>query len=133
MKIKPSLEKEYLSLGGSVDVWRINGENIPSSLLEIDNTQPVGEHIWVESEKLEAWKQAKLQKEEAALQEKAQKQAARQAKFDEAKSSGKPVLLSSRVESRRAREGREWGDYNFRVSVYAMPDGSTKENAVNSF
>lgn len=57
----------------------------------------------------------------------------RAAKFAEAARTGKPVALRSWTETRRAKEGGEWGDYLFGVTEYAMPDGSTKQNAVNTY
>lgn len=57
----------------------------------------------------------------------------RAAKFAEAARTGKPVALRSWTETRRAKEGGEWGDYLFGVTEYAMPDGSKKQNAVNTY
>lgn len=66
----------------------------------------------------------------------AKKQAAaddRAAKFAEAARTGKPVALRSWTETRRAQEGGEWGDYTFVITEFAMPDGSIKQNAVNTY
>ncbi len=58
---------------------------------------------------------------------------ARQAAFNQAARTGEPVCLRSWCESRRAIEGGEWGEYTFACSEWAMPDGTTKETAVNTY
>lgn len=88
---------------------------------------------YISREKLDAIRSERQAKQQAAQKEAAEKHAARLAKFDEAKTTGQPVKLRSWVETRRAQEGGEWGDYNFVVTEYALPDGSTKQNAVNTY
>ena len=57
----------------------------------------------------------------------------REAKFAEAATTGKPVELRRWTENRRAQEGGEWGDYLFICREFAMPDGSTKIEAENTY
>ncbi len=59
--------------------------------------------------------------------------AKREAIFAAAKESGEPVLLSSHTETRRDNSEGEWGDYNFIIRTYAMPDGSTKTEEINTY
>lgn len=72
-------------------------------------------------------------KASAAEAEIQQLETARAAKFAEAARSGQPVALESWVENRTVREGRDDCEYLFIVTKYAMPDGSTKEKAVNTY
>lgn len=70
--------------------------------------------------------------EAAQAKQDAAKQA-RDAKFSEAKQTGKPVVLRSWTETRRAKEGGEWGEYQFAVTEYAKPDGTTETKAINTY
>jgi hypothetical protein len=53
--------------------------------------------------------------------------------FKQARETGKQVALESWCETRRAQECGEWGDYTFKCTKVANPDGSTSVNAVNTF
>ena len=50
-----------------------------------------------------------------------------------AKEPGKPQVLRTWSEERRAYEGGEWGDYVFSCTEYAQPDGTTTTKAINQF
>lgn len=83
--------------------------------------------------KLEMIKRARevAKAEKEAQAEKAQSD--RAAKFAKAAATGKPVELRRWTETRRAREGGEWGDYLFICRELAMPDGTIKNSAINTY
>lgn len=70
---------------------------------------------------------------EKANEETQRKNAERAAKFEQARTSGHPVILERWTENRRSLECGQWGDYQFICSKMALPDGTTKINAVNSY
>lgn len=67
------------------------------------------------------------------LAERSAKQADRAARFEESRTTGHPVKLMEWTENRRVKEGLEWGDYQFLCTEFAMPDGTTKISAVNTY
>ena len=71
--------------------------------------------------------------QEAATAKREAAAASRAEKFAEAQRTGKPVVLRTWTETRRAQEGGELGEYLFACTEYANPDGSTKTTAINSY
>jgi hypothetical protein len=57
MKANIAVEKKYLSLGGSIEIYAANGREIPNALVEIDPALPSGADgkLFVDLEKLAAW------------------------------------------------------------------------------
>jgi pyruvoyl-dependent arginine decarboxylase (PvlArgDC) len=83
--------------------------------------------------KLEGIKQ-KIESDAAEKKAKTEKaEADRAAKFMEAARTGKPVELRRWTETRRAKEGGEWGDYIFICVDFAQPDGTVKTAATNCY
>lgn len=84
-------------------------------------------------ERLDEIKGITAQKADARQAKWAAAEAAHAAKFEQAAQTGQPVPLESWTETRTVREGHESAEYLFIVTEYAMPDGSTKEDAVNTY
>ena len=51
----------------------------------------------------------------------------------EAKAKGEAVVVDSWMETRRAKEGGEWGEYQFAVTQYMSPKGKLFTKAVNCY
>lgn len=96
----------------------------------IDRTERVA---FIEMEKLESIRASRIARESAAKEAADKKNSDRAAKFTQARESGKPVVLESWCETRRAQEAGQWGDYTFACFSVAQPDGSVIESAVNTF
>ena len=103
---------EEIGLADHVSGW---GYHIPDKAVEALGTE------FTYQEAVEYMRPAK----EAAEAKKAEKEAARQAKFDEAKATGKPVLLRQWMSDCCDRREECSTDAHYE---YAMPDGSIKHD-----
>lgn len=88
---------------------------------------------YIESDKLDRQRAARKAQADRKAAEKKAAEAERSAKFEEARKTGKPVVLRSWCETRRDHEGGEWGDYTFACQELAMPDGTTQTTATNTY
>jgi len=88
---------------------------------------------WISGEDLAAIKREQVGAEEREKEATEQKKAVREAKFARARETGEPVELERWTETRRVKEGGEWGEYLFVRRRLAMADGSVEETAVNTY
>jgi len=82
---------------------------------------------------LEAKRAGNQKSAESAMDHQKSAEAEREAKFTEARETRKEVVIRTWTETRRAQEGGQWGDYCFAITEYALPDGKTKQKAINTY
>jgi hypothetical protein len=84
----------------------------------------------VEAEARARYEAGRPAREAAAL---AAKQIKYAAQVSEARRTGKAVQIARWCETRRAREGGQWGDYTFVCTEFVRPDGTFGCTATNTY